>query len=256
MEANIKQSVREQFGKAAAYYVHSAIHARGADLARLRELAALTGVERVLDIATGTGHTAFAMADGALEVIGMDLTPSMIMEARRVSAEKGTANVRFMEGDAERIPFPDARFDLVTCRIAAHHFPHVTAFCAEVFRVLRPGGTFLLVDNVSPEVDDQDRFINAIDRLRDPSHVRAWKVSEWERMLTDAGFDFSLEWLFTTDIPLERWMAGMTAPEEIRAEVRRRLAEAPPAFKETFAITPYSFVLYKALVVARKRAGE
>ena len=146
-----KDLVQQQFGAHAAAYATSTVHAKGASLGRLVELVKPERNWQALDIATGAGHTAAAFAPHVARVIASDLTEEMLQEAAKLAAGKGFANMETARADAEALPFEDARFDLVTCRIAAHHFPDVPTFVGEVWRVLKAGGTFALVDNISPD---------------------------------------------------------------------------------------------------------
>lgn len=252
MTEEIKAAVRRQFGANAASYVTSAVHARGSDLPLLVALAGLTGRELVLDVATAAGHTALALAPGAAHVTGVDLTAEMLVEARRQAALKGIGNVTFSVADAEHLPFPDDRFDVVTCRIAAHHFPNVAAFCREAARVLRPGGLLLVVDNVALEDDELDSFINTVEKLRDPSHFRAFRLSEWQGYVEAAGLGYTVAHQFITAVEREAWLTRMNPAPSVADDVRRRLAGAPDRVKEAFAITADGFQLYKAIIVGRK----
>jgi len=248
-----KESVRRQFAASVAGYVTSDIHARGNDLPRLAGIAGLTGGERVLDVATAVGHTVFALAPHACEVIGVDLTEEMLAEAKQQADSRGLTNVSFQTADAERLPFPDAAFDVVTCRIAAHHFPNVPAFCRESARVLRPGGRLVVVDNVAPEDDELDRFINSVEKLRDPSHFREYRLSEWERFFTDASLQYAVAYEFVTPIEREDWLRRQHVPEDVAAEVRRRMLEAPEPARASFGITDTHFNLFKAVLVGTKK---
>lgn len=253
MTDETKEAVRRQFSASVASYVTSGVHARGDDLPLLPSLAGLTGRERVLDVATAVGHTALALAPHAREVVGVDLTEEMLAEARRQAAARGIANVSFRVADAERLPFQDGEFDVVTCRIAAHHFPDVRAFCREATRTLRPGGRLVLVDNVAPEDPKLDSFINDVEKRRDPSHFRAYRLSEWEGFIGETGLRFEVAHRFTTAIDREEWLVRMNVPEPAATGVRRAFAEAPDQVKEAFGITGTHFLLYKAIMIGQKR---
>ncbi len=153
-----KSLVQQQFGAHAAAYATSTVHAKGASLARLVDLVRPEKHWRALDIATGAGHTAAAFAPHIAHVIASDITAEMLAEARKLATSKGFANMETATADAQALPFPDAQFDLVTSRIAPHHFPDVGAFVREVHRVLRPGGTFALVDNIAPDAESTPGF--------------------------------------------------------------------------------------------------
>src|SRR5256885_14416691 len=145
-----KSLVQQQFGAHAAAYATSSVRARGASLGRLVELVRPQPSWQALDVATGAGHTAAAFAPHVARVIASDLTEEMLQEAAKLAKAKGLANMETARADAEALPFEDARFDLVTCRIAPHHFPDIPSFVAEVWRTLKSGGTFALVDNIAP----------------------------------------------------------------------------------------------------------
>src|SRR5262249_7155193 len=139
--------VQKQFGSNAAAYATSGVHAYGESLARLVELTAPAWDWRVIDVATGAGHTAFAFSPHVAHVIASDITLEMLEQAARLAGERGLKNVETVVAPAESLPFDDASFDLVTCRLAAHHFPDPGRFVSEAYRVLKPSGSFGLVDN-------------------------------------------------------------------------------------------------------------
>lgn len=252
MESGNKDAVKQQFGASAEAYVVSATHASGSDLALLPEVGGLTGKEAVLDVATAVGHTALALAPHAARVIGVDLTPAMLAVARRLAAERGIENVLFVEGDAESLPFDENSFDLVTCRIAAHHFPNVALFCREAARVLRSGGRLLVVDNVVPEAEELDRFMNSLEKRRDPSHFRSWRISEWAEFYAEAGFLFRVAHQFTTVADREDWLVRMNVPTETADQIRRMLAEAPEQVSKAYTITEQGFSHHKAIMLGVK----
>jgi ubiquinone/menaquinone biosynthesis C-methylase UbiE len=248
------QSIQQQFGAAAARYAASRYHQTSADLEAMLAAAASKPNLRVLDVGTGTGHTALAFAERALEVVGIDLTPAMLEQARSLAAERGAANVRFELGDAMALPFEDSCFDLVTCRVCAHHFADPQTALGEAARVLRPGGELLLVDSVSPEDPASDTYLNCIELIRDPSHVRNYSVLQWQAMLRDAGL--GAEWLATYSIALDfdDWVERMGTPQRERAELRALFERAPDQVRASLGIRsaePYGFQIPIALFRGR-----
>lgn len=234
---DIKKDVQHQFGKSADSYVSSAIHKDGPDLQKLLEMAAITGEEYLLDVATGGGHTANAFAERVKKVIAVDITPEMLEAAEKFIKGNGYKNVEFKIGDAEKLPFPESVFDIVTCRIAPHHFPDVKKFVEEVHRVLKPNGQFLLDDNVVPEADDFDLFYNTLEKRRDYSHFRAWKKSEWLRMLESAGFEI-FEWhRFVKTFRYEPWCNRMNLAEIEKENLSQYILNAPQKVKEKFKVS-------------------
>ncbi|HLZ62090.1 MAG TPA: methyltransferase domain-containing protein [Ktedonosporobacter sp.] len=252
-----RQQVQRQFGVAAADYVTSKVHASGQDLAWLVEAAALTGTEHVLDVATGGGHTAFALAPKAAEVIALDLTRPMLEVAQQEAISRQLHNIRFLEGDAQAIPAEDNSFDVVACRQAAHHFPNARQAVSEWARVLKPGGKLLLVDSVSPEEQAVKTFLHEVENLRDPSHVYSQSVSEWRALLNEASFVVHSvrEWGIILDVT--NWTQRMRTPPASVALIEQRLRHASPAVRERLKITgqngAFTFTLPSALIVATKR---
>jgi SAM-dependent methyltransferase len=222
------------------------------------EAADLRGDERALDVGSGAGHTALAFAPLVAEVVALDLTQEMLAQARALAAERGLANLRFEIGDAMGLPYETGSFDLVTCRVCAHHFADPCAATREVARVLRAGGRLLLVDSVSPEDPAQDSFLNCIELLRDPSHVRNHSVSQWCAMLADAGL--VPEWLETWGVPLDfdEWVERANTPEARRAQLRALFQGAPDGIRKAFALRTgerRGFDIPIALLRARRPAG-
>jgi ubiquinone/menaquinone biosynthesis C-methylase UbiE len=234
---DIKKDVQQQFGKSADAYVNSAIHKDGNDLQKLLEMATVTGKEELLDVATGGGHTANAFANLVKKVTTIDLTPEMLRAAEKFIKGNGHQNVEFRIGDAENLPFSDRIFDIVTCRIAPHHFPDVNKFVQEVHRVLKPYGQFLLDDNVVPEEDDYDFFYNTIEKRRDYSHFRAWKKSEWLRMLEINGFEIYEMHRFEKTFQYESWCNRMNLPASEKDKLTEYIRKAPQKVKEKYKVS-------------------
>ena len=217
-----KELVKARFGAFAQQYVTSRVHAEGDDLRLLLEVVRPNGGERMLDVATGGGHTALHFAAHVREVVATDLTPRMLAAAEEHLRHAGASNVSFRLADAEALPFPDADFDLITCRIAPHHFQHPARFVSEAARVLRPGGLFVLDDNMAPEDSELEAFLNDFERQRDPSHVASHPISRWRAWAEEAGLEVETATELAEKVyEFESWTArqGMAAEEKAALEL-------------------------------------
>jgi ubiquinone/menaquinone biosynthesis C-methylase UbiE len=183
---------------------------------------------RLLDVACGPGVVTAALAPEASSVTGFDATEAMLEKAKARCAGAGLSNVAFRSGDAENLPFEDAEFDGVVTRLAIHHFAAPQRALDEMFRVLRPGGAAVIVDAVSSEDPDESALHNAVERLRDPSHVRMLPASALDAAVQRAGFRDLEHATWDMDRELEEWLAIVDDParaEPIRT-VMRALAES------------------------------
>lgn len=237
---SIHTAVREQFSQHADYYAQSSLHATGNTLDVILDFAAPKGTERALDVATGTGFTAFVLAPKVGYVVATDLTPEMVAKAAELAAEQAIDNITFSVAAAESLPFATASLDLVTCRLAPHHFQDVPKFLSEVHRVLRTDGLFCLADSVSPESEKLIAWQNRVEALRDDSHVYGRPPSQWDVLITDAGF--SLE--RTADVRNAQmsflwWVRPQQNPPEIVQEIRDAFAQlSPEEAKRHYTVEP------------------
>ena len=243
----IQAKVRQQFSKHATYYAQSKVHAEGQTLNVIVDFASPTGTERALDIATGTGFTAFAIAPHVAYVTATDLTPAMLEQAEKLARQRGIENIGFKVAAAEALPFEVASFDLVTCRIAPHHFHDVRQFLRESYRVLTPGGLFCMVDSVCPESERLIDWQNRVEKMRDPSHVWGYPPSAWRKMLLDTGFQIEAEsQTRNAEIQFSWWVArdGNT-PERVQ-QIRAAFDALTPEEAAQFAIRHDGDELYFA----------
>lgn len=184
---DLKSLSQERYSKFADGYVTSKAHAKGDELGRLIEIAEPGPDWVVLDVATGGGHTALKFAPFVAQVIATDITPKMLASAKAFIAGQGVKNIILKPADAEDLPFDAKQFELVTCRIAPHHFPDCSRFVQESRRVLKPGGLLLIQDHVLSEDEQAARYVDTFEKLRDPSHNRAYSKSEWVSIFQEAG---------------------------------------------------------------------
>lgn len=160
----------------------------------------------VLDLACGPGVVTAAVARLATSVVAFDVTPAMLDKARKRCAEAGLENVVFRQGDAAALPFEKGEFDTVVTRLAIHHFEAPSRVLSEIFRVLRPGGRVVIADVVASEDAGEAELQNAIENLRDPSHVRMLPLSELSSLVTSAGFEIVARTTWDKDREFDEWM--------------------------------------------------
>lgn len=245
--------VREQFGTNAKAYVASEVHAKGASLQRIVELLNPDKAWQVLDIATGAGHTAFALAPYVAHVLATDVTPEMLDQATRLAAQRGLNNITVEAADASDLPYPDSSFDLVTCRIAAHHFAVVERFIAEAVRVLKRDGRLVVVDNIVPPGAVGD-YVNALELLRDPSHVRCLNLDAWTEQFERAGLKIEHQETLAKKLQFDFW--AQRHNQVMQAYLRALLTECNTAVA-TF-LSPLDtekglqFRLVEGLMIGRK----
>ncbi len=243
--------VNAQFGARASAYLSSAVHAAGGDLDALAAVVRERPEARVLDVGCGAGHASFAVAPQVREVVACDLSPEMLAVVAAAAAARGFSNIATREGVAERLPFPEASFDFVLSRYSAHHWRDLEAGLREIARVLKPGGVAAIVDSVSPGRPRLDTFLQAIELLRDPSHVRSRSSAEWQAGLAGAGLDPRRALGFKVRLEFDVWVARMRTPKVQADAIRALEAAMPGEVASHFAIgADGSFTLDVALFEA------
>lgn len=228
--------VERQFSSRAAGYVTSAVHARGEDLDRLAAWAGEHRPARVLDLGCGGGHVSFTAAPHAGEVVACDPSAAMLAAVAAEAQRRGLSNIETHGGRAEQLPFDDGVFDLVVSRFSAHHWRALDRGLAEARRVLRPGGTAIFIDTVSPAEALLDTWLQAMELMRDPSHVRNWSVREWTAALRTAGFDPGTPFLMRRRLEFRSWVERMATPGPMVAAIRSLQEQMPVEARRHFEI--------------------
>ncbi|HBK79688.1 MAG TPA: hypothetical protein DDZ83_08410 [Nitrospinae bacterium] len=225
-----REKVQKIYSGDSDYYITSTPHAKSSSLARSAEILDPRGGIH-LDVATGAGHTAFAMAPRCGWVIASDLTQGMLESTRKNGAEKGITNTRLLRTDSESLALRDASVDSVSVRIAPHHFSDVQKTIGEMRRVLKPGGKLIYIDNIAPEEPPEAKRYNDFETLRDPSHNRCDSLPILIEMFESAGLEILHTETIRKRMDFEEWVARPHLDDDGRAELRRFLDEATPAIR-------------------------
>lgn len=232
----VKDHVQQRFGDVAANYRESRVHAAGRDLDLMVDSIALNAEAQVLDSGCGAGHTALAFAPRVARVVACDFTPAMLEQVKTLARERGIDNIVTQLADVEDLPFPARSFDLVVTRYSAHHWLRPQRALLEFRRVLREDGALLISDIMAREDYAQDTFLQTIELLRDPSHVRDYRVSEWRAMLSEA--DFQSEALLRFDLRLHfaTWIRRMATPRQNADMILSLFSGAPTDIRSGFGL--------------------
>ncbi len=233
----IQRSSQRQFDQQSQRYSQGHILADTADVAALVKRVPPLAGRRALDVAAGAGHTGLFLAAQGWQVTLADISSAMLERATEAASARGLS-VFTRQHPAESLPYPDGSFDLVTCRVAAHHFSDVGAFVRESARVLVGGGSLAVIDGtVEDEQPEADSWIHSIEKLRDPSHHRFVNPRSWREHCQAAGLRVEylalqpflqpdLNWYFET--------AGTSA--ENRQAVLKLIESAPQSARDLFRL--------------------
>jgi ubiquinone/menaquinone biosynthesis C-methylase UbiE len=226
---NTESNAQARFSQFAKNYVTSPTHSEGPDLERLFEVAQPQPEWIALDVATGGGHTALRIAPSVARMVAADFSLQMLEAARENITAKNVNNVTYVDSDGEKMPFADNTFDLITCRVAIHHFPDAYQFFRESARVIKPGGRLVVHDHVQPEDKQALKYLEAFERLRDPSHGRAFSELEWKGLMLDTDFEVEHAEILTREADLIPWAERQGRPPEVIERLQVMLAQAPQA---------------------------
>ncbi|MDR5853889.1 class I SAM-dependent methyltransferase [Caballeronia sp. LZ062] len=249
------EQVADAFGSTAAAYLTSQVHASGADLQNLTAtFAATCGNATVLDMGCGAGHASFAVAPHVKEVVAYDIAPQMLATVETAAKERGLTTIRTQQGAAETLPFDDASFHWAISRMSAHHWRDVPKALAEVHRGLKTGGRLKFIDIAGIDDPLYDTHIQAIEVLRDASHVRDYRADEWIAMLDAAGFDARVTERWRIPLEFESWVTRMRTPPERVTAIKSMWTSAPEEVRQYFGVKDdFSFELDALMIEAKRR---
>jgi len=254
MSDDLKAKVQTQFGASSDAYAVSEIHAKGESLALLVELVKPQREWSALDVATGAGHTALAFAPRVARVVATDLTQAMLVKTAELAAKRGLTNIETKLADAEFLPFDDASFDLVTCRLAHHHFPNPSHALYEFARVLKPGGVLGFTDNFTVPDEQAAAYYNAYEKLRDPSHNWIYPLAGLQAMFAKAGLRVEIVRELSKELEFHDWADRQhvsPADKERLLEMMRRLPAAlQPLFAPRWADGTMYFTLHEVVIIS------
>lgn len=234
---NIQRSARAQFDRQSDCYGKGHILADVTDVeTALRRLPPTSG-RRALDVATGAGHTGLCLAGHGWQVTLADISAPMLAKAAAAARERGLV-VETRQHPAEELPYADASFDLVTCRVAPHHFSSPERFVRETARVLRTSGAFLLIDgSIEDGQPEAEAWLHHVEKLRDPSHNRFLARGEWTRLCEAAGLEVIVAELQPLKQPDLNWYLDVAGtPPEARATVFELARSAPASARKLFRL--------------------
>jgi ubiquinone/menaquinone biosynthesis C-methylase UbiE len=274
MSSESHDRVRTQFGRSADAYATSEIHAQGESLGVLLDLLGFTHAAAAtdrsdqrssgamadiaaLDVATGAGHTAIAISPNVERVVATDITEEMLAKTRELATARGCSNLQTQSAAAEALPFADQSFDLVTCRLAFHHFEDQAKAAAEMARVVKPGGLLGFTDNLTVEDESAARYYNEYEALRDPSHNRVLSLGDLIHVLETAGFIVQTAGRLAKELEFHEWADRQRVADAEKDRLLEKMRNIPPALVPLFAPrwadgTMY-FSLWEGVLLARRR---
>lgn len=233
-----EQTVQSQFDPRAHAYLTSAVHAGGPDLEQAKVLVAqaVPKAAQALDIGCGAGHLSFALAPRLARMVALDPSQSMLAAVSKAAATKGLSQIEVRQANAESLPFDDCSFGLVCTRYSAHHWTQLERAVPEIARVLAPGGHTLIIDTLGHRDPLVDTFMQSIELLRDPSHVRNRSVAEWRSLLHAAGLVELEHAEWPIRLEFASWVARMRTPADRVAVIRSLQDGAPQEVRQALDI--------------------
>ncbi|WP_148134343.1 class I SAM-dependent methyltransferase [Candidatus Formimonas warabiya] len=250
-----QSEVRKNFGQRASDYRLSSTHGNPVDLERMVNLLKPNPDETALDIATGGGHTAIALAKCVNKVVAVDITPEMLAEAEVATKQSGISNIEFQVEDVHNLNIPDGQFDIVASRFAAHHFFDVRKALREMCRVLKSGGKLYILDCSVFDGDEAEKEINRIEFLRDSSHQCSYSPRLWNRLLKELPLTIQHTSLLKDHYKLPQWFDRMGTAQNNQQQIFRILNNLSEDCKVHYPFGEDYITTYRFEILAIKSEG-
>lgn len=247
-----QNEVRKNFGQRASDYRLSSTHGNPTDLERMINLIKPRSDASALDVATGGGHTAIALAKCANQVVAIDITPEMLAEAKTGASQAGISNITFRAEDVHNLNISDCQFDIVASRFAVHHFFDVNRALQEMCRVLKPGGKFYILDCSVIDGEETEKEINRIELLRDSSHQCSYSPRLWHQLLKELPLTIDHTSMFKEQYELPRWFDRMGTDQNSREEIFRILNSLSAECKIRYPFGDDYITTYRYEILATK----
>ena len=248
------QAITQSFGPRADAYLTSTVHSNGADLNLLAEMICATGRPRVLDLGCGAGHASFAVASYAIEVVAYDLTDSMLSIVSAAAKERGLSNIRTQLGSVESLPYRAGEFDWVISRYSAHHWRDIRRALREIRRVIRPGGQICFIDVAGGPEPMLDTHLQAVELLRDPSHVRNYTSDEWLNLFGEYFSQPEINFRWRLPLEFSSWIARIGTPANRVAALESLWSAAPAEVRAYYMLQEDLSFELDALMISTRGA--
>ena len=227
---------KDQFNAQAKFYATSPTHSSGQNLEIISEYLKNKQFGICLDIATGTGFTAFEASKVSKKVFAIDIASEMINQAEIIAKRRNINNIEFSITSADKLPYPNEYFDLVTCRTGTHHFENFEKSLKEMHRILKHDGTLIISDTITSEDPGVSSWHQKVEIMRDPSHKMNYSLKSWKVFLKKIGLEQERIILTSVKLKLNDWMTTSGTPDQVRKELTQIWNNVDEPTKEYFKI--------------------
>jgi ubiquinone/menaquinone biosynthesis C-methylase UbiE len=232
-------AARLQFGQHAEKYRKSRTHSDPAILDHIIGLMSPNGEEEGLDVGCGGGHMATTLAKSIRKLVATDITPEMLVQTSKLAEDSGLLNLRFCLADAQNLPFQSNALDIVSCRIVLHHVSDADRAVAEMVRVLKKGGRLFIQDILGFDDLLARSYMDEIESLRDPSHIKNYSMEEWKSFVCRGGLKVIHSEVVPGVYEFKEWTSRSGTPVDNVEKIKIRL-ENIPELVEKHLKTSYS----------------